>query len=129
MRRGSGSGATHRAYRTGRLPTPTGRGEFSVARYSTDGLVLPLGKKEAWTPLPWRALEDVPDLLRGQGWVQIGSVYSTASTDGTLDAYLKRFLSEPLQAGWLSVLDLERAEVLAIDRSPPAKVQLRSSGW
>jgi hypothetical protein len=109
-----------------RLPTPTGRGEFSVARYSTDGLVLLLGKKEAWTPLPWQALEDIPDLLRGQGWVQIGSVYSTASTDGTLDAYLKRFLKRAT-AGWVAVV-LERAEVLAIDRSPPARVQLRS-GW
>ncbi len=30
-----------------------------------------------------RALEDVPEWLRGGGWVQIGIVYSTASTDGT----------------------------------------------
>ena len=28
-----------------RLPTPTGRGEFSVARYSTDGLVLLMGER------------------------------------------------------------------------------------
>jgi hypothetical protein len=109
-----------------RLPTPTGRGEFSVARYSTHGLVLLLGEKEAWTPLPWRALEDIPELLRGRGWVQIGSVYSTASTDGTLDAYLKGFLKRAT-AGWVAVV-LERAGVLSIDRSRPAKVQLRC-GW
>jgi hypothetical protein len=72
------------------MPTPTGRGEFSVARYSSDGFVLLLCEKEA--PLPRQALEDVPDLIRGRGWVQIGSVYSTASMAGTLDAYLKRFL-------------------------------------
>ncbi len=59
------------------LVTPSGRGHFTVARYTTDGVVLLLGKKEAWTPLPWRALEEVPDFQRGRGWVLIGSVYST----------------------------------------------------
>lgn len=34
------------------LKTPTGRGSFSVARYTDDGLVLLLGRTEAWTPLP-----------------------------------------------------------------------------
>lgn len=52
-----------------RLTTPSGRGHFTVARYTADGLVLLLGEKEAWTPLPWSALEQVPDFLRGRGWV------------------------------------------------------------
>jgi hypothetical protein len=38
-----------------RLATPSGRGQFTVARYTDAGLVLPLGEKEAWTPLPWKA--------------------------------------------------------------------------
>lgn len=46
------------------LSTPSGRGHFTVARYTADGLVLLLGEKEAWTPLPWRAFEQVPDFLR-----------------------------------------------------------------
>ena len=50
-----------------RLLTPTGRGQFSVTRYTTDGLVLLLGDKEARTPLPWKALEEVPNFLRGRG--------------------------------------------------------------
>ena len=37
------------------LATPTGRGQFTVERYTTDGLALLLGKKEAWTPLSSRA--------------------------------------------------------------------------
>jgi hypothetical protein len=48
------------------LRTPSGRGRFTVTRYTTDGLVLLLGDKEAWTPLPWKALEEVPDLVRGR---------------------------------------------------------------
>jgi len=65
--------AVRRAISPGdRLATPSGRGHFTVARYTADGLVLLLGEKEAWTPLPWRALEEVPDFLRGRGWVLNG---------------------------------------------------------
>ncbi|MGI8336388.1 hypothetical protein ACRYCC_41150 [Actinomadura scrupuli] len=94
-----------------------------MAQYTSDGLVLLLGEKEAWTPLPWRALEEVPDFLRERNWVQIGGVYSADSTSGSLDEHLKRFLYRAT-AGWVAVL-LEKAEVLVIDRSRPARVKLR----
>lgn len=108
------------------LQTPTGRGTFSVARYTSDGLVLLLGAKEAWTPLPWAALEEIPGLLRGRSWVRIGSTYSVDAVEGTLDAHLKRFLARAT-GGWIAVV-LERAGVLEIDRSPPARVKL-AGGW
>jgi len=106
-----------------RLATPTGRGQFTLAQFSSTGLVLLLGKKEAWTPLPWKALEETPDLLRGRGWVPIGTTYSTTSSAGTLDAHLKGYLNRAT-AAWVAVL-LERAGVVAIDRSPPARVKLQ----
>jgi hypothetical protein len=106
--------------------TPTSKGRFTVAQYTTEGLVLLLGKKEAWTPLPWRALEELPGHLRGRGWVQIGSVYSTDSKAGTLDEYLKKFLQRAT-AGWIAVV-LEKAGVLEIDRSRPARIKL-TAGW
>jgi hypothetical protein len=109
-----------------RLATPSGRGHFCVARYTTDGLVLLLGEKEAWTPLPWCALEQIPDFLRGRGWVLIGGVYSIDSQQGSLDQYLKRFLKRAT-AGWVAVV-LEMAAVITIDRSRPARVKLRP-GW
>jgi hypothetical protein len=65
--------------------------------------VLLLGEKEAWTPLPWRAPEEVPDFLRGRGWVLIGSAYSTGSRQGSLDEHLKRFLKRAT-AGWVAVV-------------------------
>jgi hypothetical protein len=108
------------------LPTPTGRGRFKVERYTPEGLVLLLGTKEAWTPLPWRAMGGVPDFLRGRGWVVIGSVYSTDSQPGSLDEYLKLFLKRST-ASWVAVV-LERAGVLDIDRSRPARIKLRP-GW
>jgi hypothetical protein len=109
-----------------RLATPSGRGHFTVARYTADGLVLLLGEKEAWTPLPWCALEQVPDFLRGRGWVLIGSVYSMDTQQGSLDEHLKRFLKRAT-AGWVAVV-LERAAVITVDRSRPAHVKLRP-GW
>lgn len=108
------------------LVTPSGKGRFTVARYTPDGLVLLLGQKEASTPLPWRALEDLPDYLRGRGWVVIGSAYSTESQAGSLDEYLKRFLRRAT-AGWVAVV-LEKAAVLEIDRSRPARIKL-GAGW
>ena len=108
------------------LATPTGRGRFKVARYTPEGLVLLLGAKEARTPLPWQAMEGVPDFVRGRGWVAIGSLYSTDSQPGSMDEYMKSFLKRAT-AGWVAVV-LERAGVLVINRSRPARVMLRS-GW
>jgi hypothetical protein len=109
-----------------RLRTPTDRGRFSVARYTTDGLVLLLGDKEAWTPLPWQALEEVPDFLRGCGWIAIAGACSTESTQGTLDAHLKEYMKRAT-AGWLP-WSLKRQGVVQIDRCRPTRIRL-STGW
>jgi hypothetical protein len=53
-------------------------------------------------------------------------VYSSQSQLGSLDDYLKTFLKRTT-AGWVAVL-LERAGVLTIDRSRPARVKF-DSGW
>jgi len=106
------------------LKTPTGRGEFRVAQFGPDALVLLLGAKGAWTPLSWRALEDVPDLRRGGGWIRVGSTFSVEAEPGTLDEHLKRYLQRAT-AGWVAVV-LERAGVVEIDRARPARVRLRS---
>jgi hypothetical protein len=108
------------------LATPSGRGHFRVARYTDGALVLLLGENEAWTPLPWPALEEIPDFLRGRDWVLIGSAYSTGSHPGSLDEYLKRY-TKTATAGWVAVV-LEKAAVITIDRSRPARIKLRP-GW
>ncbi len=106
------------------LSTPTGRGQFSIARIDDKGVVLLLGKQEAWTPLRWSCLEGVPNFLSAKGWVPIGSRYETTADPGTLDGYLKGCLKRAT-AGWVAVL-LEHARVVEIDRSRPAMVRLRS---
>ena len=108
------------------LETPTGRGRFSVAQVDSDGVVLLLGKKEAWTRLTWEALEGIPDFLRSRGWVKVGGVYATTAEPGTLDAYLKGFVQRAT-GGWVAVL-LERSGIVEIDRSRPAAVRLKARG-
>jgi|1186.fasta_scaffold565155_1 hypothetical protein len=105
------------------LPTPTGRGQFTIASIDGTGIVLLLGQKEARTPISWACLEGVPQFLRGRGWVPIAGTYDTSSAAGTLDAYLKQFINRAT-AGWVAVI-LERAGIVVIDRGRPAAVKLR----
>ncbi len=124
---GSVENAVHGAVSPGDLlATPSGRAQFTVTEYTARGIVLLLGEKQARTPLPWRALEQVPDFLRGRGWVPIGSSYSTDGTPGSLDAHLKTFL-KTATAGWIAVV-LEKAGVITVDRTRPARIKLRP-GW
>ena len=108
------------------LATPSGRGHFSVARYDADVLVLLLGEKQARTPLPWHALEEVPGLLRGRGWVPVGGSYSVDSQPGSLDEHLKRFVNRAT-AGWVAVV-LQRAGVVMLNRARPMRIRL-GPGW
>jgi len=66
------------------------------------------------------------NLAIDRGWVPIGTIYSTSSSAGTLDAHLKGYLKRAT-AGWVAAL-LERAGVVSIDRSPPARIELKP-GW
>jgi hypothetical protein len=108
------------------LHTPSGRGQFSIATHTADGLVLLLGRTQTPVRLPWRALEHMPDLLRGRGWVLIGGTYSTSGTPRSLDEHLKAF-TPTATAGWIAVV-LERAKIINIDRKRPAHVRLNLSG-
>jgi hypothetical protein len=106
-----------------RFSTPTGRGAFIVNRIDDSGIVLLLA--ERWhTRLSWECLEGVLGLLAAEGWIPIGSQYEVEGTPGTLDAYLKKCIKRAT-AGWVAVV-LERAGILTIDRSRPAKVRLRT---
>jgi len=106
--------------------TPPAREHFTIGHRAPDALVLPPGEKEARTPLPRRAPEEIPDLLHGRDWMLIGSAYSTDSAQGSLDKHLKRYLRRAT-AGWVAAV-LEKAAVITIDRSRPAHIRLRP-GW
>lgn len=105
------------------LQTPTGRGQFSIARFDDRGMVLLLGSKEAPTPLSWECLEGVTSFLSPDRWTPIGGKYETTADAETLDGYLKGFIKRAT-AGWVAVV-LEHAGIVEIHRGPPARVRLR----
>lgn len=118
--------ATSRLAAGTRLPTPTGRGMFVVSEIKDSGIVLLLGAQRARTVIPWRALEGIPEFLRGRGWVMIGSVFDTEADASTLDGYLKGFVNRAT-AGWVAVV-LERSGVVEIDRGRPARLRVAQRG-
>lgn len=57
------------------MPTPSGRASFTVDSYTAIEIVLLLGQTRARTPLPWRALEEIPELLHDRDWALISGAY------------------------------------------------------
>jgi hypothetical protein len=104
------------------LQTPTGA-PFVLKRIDDRGIVLLLGEGEWATRLPWHALEEIPELFRGRGWLRTTGTFDTESTPGTLSAHLKSYVSRET-ANWVAVV-LEQAGVLELNRSRPIRARLR----
>ena len=103
------------------LTTPTQSKPFCVAKMSGHGIVLEFGEKRTATPFTWACLEGVLPFLEKHGRVPItGSGMSQDIVQGTLDAYLKRYVNR-FTASYIAAL-LEKARVVTIDRTRPAHV-------
>jgi hypothetical protein len=105
-----------------RLRTPGRDMPFTVERFDQEALVLVFGEKETRTPMPWEALEGVPDLLRGRGWVPTTGSFAVGGDISTISGYLKQFFNRET-ANWVMVV-LERAGVVELDRSRPITARL-----
>ena len=108
------------------LYTPGQEKPFTVERFDPQGIDLLFGKGEARTPMPWEALEGLPDLLRGRGWVRTTGSFSVGGDVSTVSGFLKQFVNRE-SANWVMVL-LERAGVVELDRSRPVTARL-SPKW
>ena len=107
------------------LQTLSGRGRPAMAYHTPDGLAL-VGERtlvggRKTVLIPWPALEEVPDFLRGRDWVLIGNLRSAVSAQEGAE-HLKAFLRRST-AGWLAVV-LARTNVVIIDRVRPARIKL-----
>lgn len=105
------------------LATPGQEKPFEVAECNRGHLVLLLGAGKWRTAIPWEALEVVPDLLRGRGWVSTTGSYSTDKDPSSLSGWLKQYVSRET-ANWVAVV-LERASILELDRGRPLRARLR----
>jgi hypothetical protein len=104
------------------LYTPGQAKPFWVDRLDGRGLVLLLGKGRWETRIPWDALEGVPDLLRGRGWIRTSGSFAPESDTTTLSGYLKQFVNRET-ANWVAVV-LDKAGVIELDRSRPLSARL-----
>lgn len=75
-----------------RLTTPSDHAQFIVAEISEQHLVLLLGPKQARTPIPWAALEELGTWLPGRRWETVGQTYRTSAEEGTVDGILKKYV-------------------------------------
>ena len=75
---------------------------FKLTAVDENGIVLQLGRQEAWTRLSWACLESVPTFLASQGgWVAAGGQHNVGGEPGTLDEHLKGCLKRDV-ARWLA---------------------------
>jgi hypothetical protein len=107
------------------LLTPGQGRPFVVHRIRTDGIVLLLGEGRWRTLVPWEALEGVPDLLNGRGWVRTSGGFTVDRDATTLSGYLKQYVNRET-ANWVAVV-LAAAGILELDRARPITARLRGS--
>jgi hypothetical protein len=100
------------------------RKPFVLQAIDTAGIVLLLGRNEAYTRITWACLESIVPFLRSRGgWVPAGGQHSAAGEPGTLDEHLKRYLKRDV-ARWL-VRILADAGVAEVDDGRPLRLRLR----
>lgn len=104
------------------LETPGRGAPFILESIDRDGIVLLLGKGQHRTPIPWEALETIPDLLRGRGWVRTTGSFEANPDTTTLDGHLKQYVYRET-SNWVAVV-LEHAGVLELDRTRPITARL-----
>lgn len=104
------------------LRTPGQGKPFTVDRIDGRGLVLLLGQGRWETRLPWDALEGIPGLFRGRGWLRTTGLFNRNPDRTTLNGYLKQYVNRET-ANWVAVV-LEQAGVLELDRTRPVKARL-----
>ena len=106
------------------LETSSGK-QFKVTHIDGEKVLIETGKKPSTLKISASALEEVPDFLRGKGWIRIGAVHEL-SDELSLDTFLKRFSHGTSLASYVAPL-LELAEIAEIDRNRPAKIRLKAS--
>lgn len=104
-----------------RFGTPSDNKPFLVQTLDNDGVVLLLAEQHP-IRIGWPIWEGALDLIRRRGPLRIGGGFSVEGETGTLDGYLKQFVSR-LIAGWVAVV-LEQAGLVRINRDRPATIRL-----
>ena len=108
------------------LYTPVRRKQFIVDSIDAEKLVFRVGTK---TPIriPKVCWDDIPNFLRGRGWVEIRPKHDVAPR-GSFGEYLDTFWEEGkthASAAEYVVPVLEHLGIVEVDHSAPSKVRLK----
>jgi len=106
-----------------KIATPSGRAKFEIYHINSLRVMIHVGKKRSTIKIPAQCFEDVPNFLLGKGWVRIGAIHKTIQED-TFDSFVKQYTRRSA-ASYVAPI-LEKAGIIEIDRSIPAKVRLIS---
>ena len=106
------------------LKTPSGKAQFEF--YHVDGeKVIIETEGGSYIKIPAACFENAPIFLRRRGWTGIGALHAI-SHEETFDNFVKRFTSGTSVASYVAPI-LEKAGIVEIDRSRPAKLRLKIS--
>ena len=100
------------------LETPSGK-QFKIIHTDSEKVLIEAGRTPCTIKILASALEEAPNFLKGKGWVKIGPAQES-SDEPSLDTLART------RAPYVAPL-LELAEIAEIDRSRPAKIQLKAS--
>ena len=105
------------------MKTPSGKAQFEFHHRDSEKVVI---KTEGGSQIkiPGTCFENAPNFLREKGWTRIGALHDTSYGE-TFDGFLKRFTSGTSVASYVAPI-LEKAEIVEIDRSRPAKLRLKT---
>ena len=107
------------------LNTPTMGRKFTVESVSPESVTLTLGR--GWrTPIPAECWNGIPQLLRGEDWIEIGAVHGT-SRPGTLKYYIDVFITR--SAGNYVAAVLKQVGIVEIDGRIPCRIRLIGSDF
>jgi len=106
------------------IKTPSGKARFEFYHIDGEKVVIKT-EGDSKIKIPAICFENAPSFLRGKGWIRIGALHDT-SREETFDSFLKRFTSGTSVASYVAPI-LEKAGMVGIDRSRPAKLRLKTS--
>jgi hypothetical protein len=108
------------------LSTPVKRKPFKIKSVESDKLVFFVGAKTL-IPIPKAIWNDIPNFLRGQGWVRIGAKYDVAprrTLQEYIDLHPSRGTQHSSDANYVASV-LEYLKIVDVRHSQPSEVRLK----
>lgn len=108
------------------LRTPVRNAPFTIDSIDAKHVVFFVGAKTR-IKIPRACWDEIPDFLRGKGWVKIGAKHDVAPS-GTFEEYLDQYWSEGKShaSGASYVVSvLEHLEIVEVDHRIPSKIKLK----